>query len=63
MTAATVEDHSVAALTFFRAGRWPEAQAACQRVLRRQPGDGAALHLLGLLAHRFGRPEEALGDG
>jgi len=43
-----------------RAGRRGEAEAIYREILRHQPGNADALHLLGLVAHEGGRHERAL---
>lgn len=43
----------------FQAGRFPDAQAGCQRVLAIDPDNFHALHLLGLVAHKVGDQERA----
>jgi Flp pilus assembly protein TadD len=48
------------AFEHFRAGRLREAEAACRKVLERNPGDAEALHLRGVLAHRAGRNDAAI---
>jgi Flp pilus assembly protein TadD len=47
------------ALDDFNAGRWREAETACQAIVERHPDDAKALNLLGVLAHRAGQNEEA----
>jgi tetratricopeptide (TPR) repeat protein len=42
-----------------QAGRRPEAEQICRRVLLRRPTDPAALHLLGVLRGQAGDPEAA----
>lgn len=49
-----------AGLAHHRAGRVDKAEANYKRALARQPGNPAALHLLGLAALDKGRPERAL---
>ncbi|HYC02635.1 MAG TPA: tetratricopeptide repeat protein [Azospirillaceae bacterium] len=44
-----------------QAGRLEEARAACREAVDRDPGDGHAWHLLGLIAFRAGDALEALG--
>ena len=43
-----------------RSGRLAEAEALCRQVLQGDPNNHAALHRLGLLAHRVGKLELAL---
>jgi protein O-GlcNAc transferase len=45
----------------FDAGRLPEAENLCRKLLTVKPGEPGALHLLGRLAHRGRRPDIALG--
>jgi Flp pilus assembly protein TadD len=54
-TQATLE----AAAGLFGAGRLEESEAACRAVLRDQPENASALHLLALIALRTGRPRQA----
>src|SRR5690348_991211 len=49
-----------AALRLDRPGDLPAAEAAYRAILAARPDDARALHLLGLLCHRTGRPDEAL---
>jgi Flp pilus assembly protein TadD len=42
------------------AGELGQAEDLLRQVLQRQPGQGDALHMLGVIAHRLGRGEEAL---
>ncbi len=44
----------------YRAGRLPQAEQLCRRVLQKQPRHAGALHLLGLLAHQTGRGGQAV---
>jgi len=44
----------------FEAGRWREAEAACQALIELDSANAKALNLLGILAHRAGRNEEAV---
>lgn len=41
-------------------GELPEAEAACRQVLQEDPQHPSALHLLGVILHRFDRPELAM---
>lgn len=49
------------ALRHHRAGRLQEAESIYRQVLREQPDNVDALHLLGVIAHQTGRPDEAAG--
>ena len=49
------------ALTLFRGRRYPEAQALCLELLKRQPEQVPVLHLLGLILADRGDTESALG--
>ena len=44
----------------WQAGQAGQAEIWCQRVLARWPGQGDALHLLGLMAHAYGQLDLAL---
>jgi protein O-GlcNAc transferase len=44
----------------YEAGRLPQAEQFCSQVLRRDPAQARALHLLGLIMHRRGNPHGAL---
>ena len=48
------------ALQHQKAGRIAQAEELCRRLLQRQPGHAAALHLLGRLCHQDGRHGEAV---
>ena len=48
------------ATALFRQGRLAEAERCCTRVLETHPDHAPACHLLGLIAHRGGRPEHAV---
>ena len=48
------------ALAYYRGGRCDKAEAAYQKVLRKDPANAGALHMLGLLALRKGRAERAV---
>jgi protein O-GlcNAc transferase len=50
-----------ASLQHHEAGRLGEAEAAYRGILKADPKNASALHLLGLLVHQLGRNEEALG--
>lgn len=49
-----------AAMAQHHAGAWAEAERGYRRILRRKPGYGVVLHLLGVLAYQTGRPAEAV---
>src|SRR4029450_12932935 len=49
-----------AAQELHRRGRLPEAEAAYRAILREDPANAEALHLLGLVALQAGRPGEAV---
>jgi predicted TPR repeat methyltransferase len=49
-----------AALRLLRDGRLAEAEQACLQLLRVSPDHPQALHLLGLLSHKTGKPERAI---
>lgn len=44
----------------FNAGDYPQAEALCQRVLKRAPRNPDALHLMGILRLSGGRAGEAI---
>lgn len=48
------------ALQHFQSGLFGEAETACQALVERAPGNVQALHLLGVLAHRAGRANDAI---
>jgi tetratricopeptide (TPR) repeat protein len=48
------------AIEEFRAGRLQEAEGICRQLVEREPGNPAALHLLGVLAHQAGRNNDAV---
>lgn len=49
-----------AAQGLLAAGHLPEAAARCRRVLRADPGCHPALHLMGVVQRRLGRPDQAV---
>ncbi|MGH8403176.1 MAG: tetratricopeptide repeat protein, partial [Gammaproteobacteria bacterium] len=49
------------ALALFRDRRYPEAEAMCMELLRREPGQAHLLHLLGLILADRGETAQALG--
>ncbi len=48
------------AVAHFNAGRLPQAEAVCRRLLSVDPGDADALHLLGLIADRAGHRDAGI---
>mgnify|MGYP003704272565 CR=1 FL=1 len=48
------------ALEHLRAGRYAQASRACEDLLRAAPDDAHALHLLGMVRYREGRPADAV---
>ena len=48
------------ALAHQRAGRAAEAERVCREILSVHPSHGQTLHLLGLIEHQRGRPDEAI---
>jgi Flp pilus assembly protein TadD len=48
------------ALAHHQAGRLREAEALYRKILEAQPGNGDALHLLGVALHQLGRHDEAI---
>jgi len=57
---ATIREQLASAAKHHQAGRLGEAEYGYQRILRRDPGHGDTLHLLGLLAHQKGRNDQAV---
>jgi tetratricopeptide (TPR) repeat protein len=49
-----------AALAHQRCGRAADAERVCREILSVDPGHAQTLHLLGLIEHQRGRPEEAV---
>jgi tetratricopeptide (TPR) repeat protein len=49
-----------AALQLHRAGQTRQAEEICRRILKEEPQNAQALHLLGVLAQQAGRNDEAL---
>lgn len=48
-----------AARRYFAEGAWSQAAQACAAILAREPGEPDALHLLGVIRLREGRPDQA----
>ena len=48
------------ALAYYQAGRFPQAEAICQEILRVAPNHHGALHLLGVIAYQMGKAEVAI---
>src|SRR5437763_16464859 len=48
------------AIDYQRIGRFTEAERLCFQLLSMDPRHSYGLHLLGLLAHQRGRPDEAI---
>ena len=44
----------------WRTGQYDQAQAACDQVLRQEPNNPAALHILGMVLHRSGQSTQGL---
>lgn len=57
---ATISPTFNVALADYYAGRFPEAEATCRRILLRKPGSPDALHLLGMIALQGGRHDVAV---
>ena len=58
----SVEQSLNLALQHHSAGRFPEAESIYQRILRADPNQPDALHLLGVIAHQAGQNDAAV-DG
>lgn len=50
----------VEAVVHHQAGRWSQAEAIYQRILKKEPENPDALHLLGVLSHQTGRNQAAI---
>jgi len=48
------------AIEHHQAGRRATAEAMYRQILSQEPTNAAALHLLGILAHQDGHPDEAI---
>src|SRR5439155_26859224 len=57
---SSVAQRLAQAVGHHQAGRLAEAEALYRAILAESPGQPHALHLLGVLAHQAGRPQEAL---
>lgn len=55
-----IQDVAAQAMAHHRAGRFPEAEQLYRGILRVNPNDANAWHLLGLLAYQVGKPEIAV---
>ena len=44
-----------------KSGQIDTARQFCRRVLKRKPNDPDALHLMGIVLHQLGMPDEAVG--
>ncbi len=47
------------AWSHYQAGRWPQAEQVCKQIVQADAGHVDALHLLGLIAARTGRDNQA----
>ena len=56
----TTAQRLAAAMQYHQAGRLREAEALYRGILQESPDNPHALHLLGVIAHQSGRPQEAL---
>lgn len=50
----------VEAVAHHQEGRWPQAGAIYQRILKKEPENPDALHLLGVLSHQSGKSQAAV---
>jgi tetratricopeptide (TPR) repeat protein len=57
----SVQEALAAAVRHMREGQLPQAEQMCRQVLRQEPENPDALHLLGLIAHQTGHREAAAG--
>ncbi|MGC9239885.1 MAG: sulfotransferase [Acidithiobacillus sp.] len=55
----TLPEALARAKAHWQAGQAPQAEGLCRRILAQIPGQPDALHLLGLMAHAYGRLDEA----
>ena len=60
MSQTTVGELRERALRLHQSGNVAEAEAAYQEILKREPDDALAVHLLGVLAFQSGRPQLAV---
>lgn len=56
----TVADAMALALRHFQAGEFPQAEQACQDILRADPTHAEATHLMGMIAQQVGRHDVAV---
>ncbi|MFT7572786.1 MAG: tetratricopeptide (TPR) repeat protein [Paracoccaceae bacterium] len=54
------DDQLASALAYFRGGRFDKAEAIYKKVLKKEPQNSGALHMLGLIAQKNGRAERAV---
>jgi predicted TPR repeat methyltransferase len=59
MDEPSIEQIFEQALEFHESGRLQEAEQLCREILRRQPDDGDAMHMLGIMALQKGQHEAA----
>ncbi len=59
-TMATIPEQLNLAVQHYQAGRLQAAEMACRQILAAAPQDADALHLMGLIALRIGRPALAI---
>src|ERR1700730_6895084 len=55
-----MDQRFAAAVNSMQAGQLAEAERLCRDILDAAPDDLAAIHLLGFVAYRAGRPHEAI---
>ena len=58
---ATIAEALARAAQHYQAGQLAPAEQLCRQILQADPAQAKALHLLGLVAHRVGRWDEAIG--
>jgi tetratricopeptide (TPR) repeat protein len=54
------DEQLASALAYFRAGRYDKAETIYKKILKKDAENIGALHMLGLLAQKNGRPERAI---
>lgn len=54
------DDQLASALAYFRGGRFDKAEAIYKKVLKKEPQNSGALHMLGLISQKNGRTERAV---
>lgn len=54
------DDQLASALAYFRGGRFDKAEVIYKKVLKKEPQNSGALHMLGLIAQKNGRAERAV---